>query len=712
MNWPGSGNDPFYVRNPSENTARRNYYGITGVPNLKCDGVLGNSGSAYQSYYNSRRNLPSPVDINLNITAGNQIDITAEITADSVFSGANLKLHLALIAIAYDIGGGGWTYTHFEWGMLDMVPSASGQTFSITPNQTVTLNASCPIPTITTLDNMAIVAFVQNDVSREVLNAKYGPIPLDFPSLSLVDYAILDPAPGGNGNGFPEPGESCSFWAEFENGQIFAPATGISATMQNTDPYITISTGQAVFPDIGSGARGDNRNNPYEFQVDQAHPGGVTTFNIDLTANAGAYTNQYQIPVTIGVVDYLIVDDDGGETRETRFAADLDSLGIVYEIWENETGGVPSGQRLSAYRNVIWFTGSELDPIAPEEQTSIAAYLDGGGHLFITSENMNDAIGGTPFFNNYMRATSQHNYVNASFLTGVAGDPISDNTQLVTYGDVYYPTSPSSIVPDASADAIYTYDNTQNFVGALRYQGDYWLVYFALPFEAVSNINPSYTPRRQVLQNIVDWFATDRRPQIAFSTDSLLFPETTAGESDSLELTIYNRGDADLVLLWMSTGLSNIYTTTWNPVHNTIVPGDSLLIDVIFSPADTIQYVDSLTVLYEETYAVVYLEGRGVPVSGVSDNPQIAPNEYTLSGPYPNPFNPTATIEISLPMRGWIEAMVYNTLGEKAAEVYTGELNAGFHRFTIDGNGLASGLYFLKVTSAQGILIRKMILMK
>ena len=91
MNWPGAGNDPFYLNNPSENSARRTYYGINAVPNLMVDGILGTSVSNYSAWYNQRHNVPAPLDIDINITVGTQINVTAVITAENYFSGSNLK---------------------------------------------------------------------------------------------------------------------------------------------------------------------------------------------------------------------------------------------------------------------------------------------------------------------------------------------------------------------------------------------------------------------------------------------------------------------------------------------------------------------------------------------------------------------------------------------------------------------------------------------
>ena len=60
MNWPAPGNDPFYLYNPGDNTARRTYYNVNSIPQAWMDGVIEiqpayNQGTL-TTYFNSRKN--------------------------------------------------------------------------------------------------------------------------------------------------------------------------------------------------------------------------------------------------------------------------------------------------------------------------------------------------------------------------------------------------------------------------------------------------------------------------------------------------------------------------------------------------------------------------------------------------------------------------------------------------------------------------------
>ncbi|HQT91070.1 MAG TPA: alpha-amylase family glycosyl hydrolase [Candidatus Kryptobacter bacterium] len=88
------------------------------------------------------------------------------------------------------------------------------------------------------------------------------------------------------------------------------------------------------------------------------------------------------------------------------------------------------------------------------------------------------------------------------------------------------------------------------------------------------------------------------------------------------------------------------------------------------------------------------------------------PTQYALSQNYPNPFNPTTTIRYSLPSRSQVRLDVYNTLGQLVRTLVSSEQNAGMHEVVFSGNGLASGVYFYKLTAGSFMKVDKMLMLK
>ena len=88
------------------------------------------------------------------------------------------------------------------------------------------------------------------------------------------------------------------------------------------------------------------------------------------------------------------------------------------------------------------------------------------------------------------------------------------------------------------------------------------------------------------------------------------------------------------------------------------------------------------------------------------------PTKYTLSHPYPNPFNPTTTIEFSIPQTGFVTVKVYNIVGNEITTLINDELSTGNHTIKWNGSRQPSGVYIVKIESSGFVQTRKMVLLK
>jgi len=73
------------------------------------------------------------------------------------------------------------------------------------------------------------------------------------------------------------------------------------------------------------------------------------------------------------------------------------------------------------------------------------------------------------------------------------------------------------------------------------------------------------------------------------------------------------------------------------------------------------------------------------------------PLRWEIRNAYPNPFSPSTTVSVSIPLASQIHIAVYNVLGQRVAVLEDGLFMAGVHRFVRNASGLASGVYFLRV---------------
>ncbi|MEZ4700082.1 MAG: T9SS type A sorting domain-containing protein [Rhodothermales bacterium] len=86
-----------------------------------------------------------------------------------------------------------------------------------------------------------------------------------------------------------------------------------------------------------------------------------------------------------------------------------------------------------------------------------------------------------------------------------------------------------------------------------------------------------------------------------------------------------------------------------------------------------------------------------------NEDPEGLPTAFALKGNYPNPFNPSTTIQFDLPEASNVRIDVVDMLGRQVLEVPEQALAAGANqRVLIDASHLASGVYLYRVV-ARGV---------
>lgn len=106
---------------------------------------------------------------------------------------------------------------------------------------------------------------------------------------------------------------------------------------------------------------------------------------------------------------------------------------------------------------------------------------------------------------------------------------------------------------------------------------------------------------------------------------------------------------------------------------------------------------------------------NGTPPVIVDDSQQTGqalPSEFALLQPHPNPFNPTTSFSVQLPETANLQITVHDITGRLVATLANETRSAGTYTFTIDGSGLASGVYFVRAASGTQSASQKLVLMK
>ncbi len=88
------------------------------------------------------------------------------------------------------------------------------------------------------------------------------------------------------------------------------------------------------------------------------------------------------------------------------------------------------------------------------------------------------------------------------------------------------------------------------------------------------------------------------------------------------------------------------------------------------------------------------------------------PVSFGITKVYPNPFNPTTTVQFTLPAQSAVDARLFNLLGQEVAQLVDQPMAAGQHTLQVDGSRLASGVYMLRLAAGSDVRVHKLMLMK
>ena len=276
--------DPYYT---ADAAARLSYYGITGYPTVVLDGsykIVGglHTGTMYPTYLNyfrTRMSVSSPLTIALSITYDTTartgtLTIKVNNTSASSVSG---QLHSVLTE----------GHIYYPWQGMDslqyvertMLPSSSGEAVTIAAGDSLTKTRDFTVSSSWVASHCDFVVFVQDNSSKEMYQGARIAI-INVPDLAYFGYQSANPVPNSDVNltvGLRNMGTG--------EGQ------GITGTLSTTDPYITVTTPNASFPNMLAAATAYSTT-PFQIHVADSCPNPhVATMNLQVTATGAPAAN-------------------------------------------------------------------------------------------------------------------------------------------------------------------------------------------------------------------------------------------------------------------------------------------------------------------------------------------------------------------------------------------------------------------------------------
>jgi len=175
VSWPYPG-DPFYLAAREDNNARTSYYGVDGigVPFVVIDGVntpAASDGGQIQQAIENRLISDSPVNLRVwNEVNGSSGHAGAEVIVMFEVPQGHFQLRFVLLEgdISHDAPNG---LDHFDNVMRAMLPGTDGITLQLAAGDTLTLDQPYTVDSGWNVGNLSAVAFIQDEDTKEVLQA-------------------------------------------------------------------------------------------------------------------------------------------------------------------------------------------------------------------------------------------------------------------------------------------------------------------------------------------------------------------------------------------------------------------------------------------------------------------------------------------------------------------------------------------------------------
>lgn len=350
------------------------------------------------------------------------------------------------------------------------------------------------------LETNSKVAVLEISGSAPVMTAVFD-VKQVFPVLAL-DSKLVDDGAGGNDDQRLEDGETADFILSLEATWGDVPSLG--AVLSTESEFVTITSDSSFFGNIDYGETGDNSTNPFVLSVSGDPDPQVVEMTLRCTAMPMGvpYTFEMDLDLMIGWPQILLVVDDGDASRDEIYTAAHAELGWgVMDTWFRNSGEGTAPDRVSKHEIVVWFTGAESDStLLPADRDTLAVFIDNGGNLFLTGQNIDSEIGETDFFADYLHAQKDQENTHQGFIIGFEGDPISHNWTEIP---ITAPQeSPASVDPIDPAYVTFKYLNERT--AGITFDGnpggdDFKVIYLPFSYEDID----SGADRVQLLENIL-----------------------------------------------------------------------------------------------------------------------------------------------------------------------------------------------------------------
>jgi len=516
-------------------------------------------------------------------------------------------------------------------------------------------------------------------VGKGRINAYKALADTNSESVRAVDVQFSDAAPGGNGNGAFEPGETITLGIKFVN--YLRPVQNLNVTLVSMNSsYLTVNNSSFSKSNVAALDSMNNYDSKFSFTLSSSLPYDAT-LQLRLDYTDGDYSDFQLINIPVNPTYFT---QSGNNISLT-----VTSKGnLSFNDYPNNTEG--NGFRYKNGNNLL-FEGALMFGTSSSTIEDVARDAADGS----AEDNSFSIVQPLEIFKpgdlSYQHGTTIFNDNNSSNKLGIV-------TRLDSYS--------YSSTPDVNYIILkYSFVNNSQ--------------------AAISNLYTGIYFDWDMVDGQGDSTAWDTQGNLGYvthttSTFDTLVATALISSADYGYWGIRNDGSDGFGVY---TGFSN--ANKWKALSSGIGKAKAGVGDISevtsggpykISAGDTIRVAFAVATgnsLSDLRSAITNARAKYQEIlTDVSSTKNSVPVSYNLSQNYPNPFNPSTVIKYQVAKAGNVSLKIFDILGREVATLINEEKSAGNYSINFNAASFPSGVYFYQIRSGSYIATKKMVLLK
>jgi len=313
---------------------------------------------------------------------------------------------------------------------------------------------------------------------------------------------------GENTNGIIDPGEKVAIHGIIRNNSML-DFSQMKVMVHTHDNDIIFSVDSLIIDQISPDDSIEHHQHPFVFTVSNQCLPHATTLYFDFFQDSHLVARD-SIELYLGKAHLLLVDDEINYYRNMVhtagfFKSSLSTVEIRVNYLDLNKWVLPDSATFAAHDALIWFTGlSQGNLLNNMESNLIKGFLQGGGKLFMTGQNIAGDTLAAPFLSEYLHVSGTGTWNGNRSVKGFEGTILGNGLQFSIEGGTGSGTqvNPRMLIPVNNGESVFHYATDTGSVAAISYSGTYKSFFMGFGFEGISEKEQ----RDSLMTRIIRWF--------------------------------------------------------------------------------------------------------------------------------------------------------------------------------------------------------------